>query len=289
MNWWWQTQRGIQFQFTNIRTRLGRWRRVNKTWAKSCRQRTVQWVLWTVWGGISCWGPRIGIFKSNRFQTHVSWHRGWDIKVGVLCPLNEGFLVLARFLNVGLLSKRGIAGVRGFRTSSECFETSNTVQGATAALLLLLEWEWLPPELWSDFESGWWDPKMTADWAPCKAGTEKLDLCVRLIGDWMWIAEDAKFPETRGSMDEPLQKPSGSNGQLPNIQVRLHSKFPMVKTYDIQLKKWLEKGRTDVRAQQWVTGLQAKHHVTHFRRHRSCNHDYGYCCAIAVHDWHKAD
>jgi len=40
---------------------------------------------------------------------------------------------------VGLLSKRGIAGVRGFRTSSECFETSNTVQGATAALLLLLE------------------------------------------------------------------------------------------------------------------------------------------------------
>jgi len=59
--------------------------------------------------------------------------------VGVGCSSDERFLVFARFLNVGLLSKRGIAGVRGFFTSSDGFETSNTVQGATAALLILPE------------------------------------------------------------------------------------------------------------------------------------------------------
>ena len=103
------------------------------------------------------------------FRTHVSRHRGWDIKLGVRCPSNEGFLVFVRFLNVDLL--KGIADIRGFRTSCESFATSNAVQGATAALLLLLEWERLflnckVISVQDDETPGWLRIEHHARWEP---------------------------------------------------------------------------------------------------------------------------
>ena len=128
---------GIQLQITNIRTRLCRWRRVKKKPEQGIFGKEL-FKLCGPYGEESVVEVSQGsaFLNPTGFKTHVSRHRGWDIKLGVRCPSNEGFLVFVRFLNVDLL--KGIADIRGFRTSCESFATSNAVQ---AALLLLLEWE----------------------------------------------------------------------------------------------------------------------------------------------------